>query len=48
MVRFGGGKGRLTSLVAQMAKNLPAMQETGVQLLGVGKIPWRKGRLEEL
>ena len=28
------------SLVAQMVKNLPAMQETGVWSL-VGKIPWR-------
>ena len=29
-----------TSLVAQMVKNLPAMQETWV-----GKIPWRRERL---
>ena len=29
------------SLVVQMAKNLPAMQETWVQSL-VGKIPWRR------
>ena len=29
------------SLVAQMVKNLPAMQETQVQSLG-GKIPWRR------
>jgi len=28
------------SLLAQMIKNLPAMQETQVQSL-VGKIPWR-------
>ena len=28
-------------LVAQMVKNLPAMQETRVQFLG-GKIPWRR------
>ena len=30
-----------TSLVAQTAKNLPAMQETQVQSQ-VGKIPWRR------
>ena len=30
------------SLVAQAVKNLPAMQETRVQSLGVGKIPWRR------
>ena len=29
------------SLVAQMGKNLPGMQETGVRSL-VRKIPWRK------
>ena len=29
------------SLVAQLLKNLPAMQETLVQFL-VGKIPWRR------
>ena len=29
------------SLVAQMVKNLPAMQETGFDLW-VGKIPWRR------
>ena len=37
----------LTSQVAQMVKNLPAIQETQVQSLGwfqswVGKIPWRR------
>ena len=32
------------SLVAQLVKNLPAMQETWVQSLG-GKVPWRQGRL---
>ena len=31
----------VTSLVAQMVKHLPAMQETGVWFL-VGKIPWRR------
>ena len=31
---------RLKTLVAQMVKNLPAMQETRV-----GKIPWRRDRL---
>ena len=31
------------SLVAQMVKNLPAVQETWVQSL-VGKIPWRRER----
>ena len=30
-----------SSLVAQMVKNLPAMQETHVRSLD-GKIPWRK------
>ena len=30
-----------TYLVAQVAKNLPAMQESQVQSL-VGKIPWRR------
>ena len=33
-----------TSLVAQMAKNLPAVQEIWVQSW-VGKIPWRRERL---
>ena len=33
-----------SSLVAQLVKNLPAMQETWVQSL-VGKIPWRRERL---
>ena len=32
------------SLVAQLVKNLPAMQETWVRSL-VGKIPWRRERL---
>ena len=32
------------SLVAQLVKNLPAMQEALVQFL-VGKIPWRRDRL---
>ena len=32
------------SLVAQMVKNLPAMQETLVQFVG-WKIPWRRDRL---
>ena len=32
------------SLVAQLVKNLPAMQETWVQSL-VGKMPWRRERL---
>ena len=32
------------SLIAQLAKNLPAMQETLVQSW-VGKIPWRRDRL---
>ena len=31
-------------LVAQMVKNLPAMQETGVRFLGQ-KIPWQMNRL---
>ena len=34
----------LTSLVAQLVKNPPAMQETWVRSL-VGKIPWRRERL---
>ena len=34
-------KGRGTFLVAQMVKNLPAVQETQVQFLGQ-KIPWRR------
>ena len=36
------------SLVTQMVKNPPAMQETWVQSLGcpcIGKIPWRRERL---
>ena len=32
------------SLVAQLVKNLPAMQETWIPSL-VGKIPWRMERL---
>ena len=32
------------SMVAQLVKNLPAMQETWVRPL-VGKIPWRRDRL---
>ena len=32
------------SLIAQVVKNLPAMQETLVQFLG-WKIPWRRDRL---
>ena len=36
--------GFLISLVAQLVKNLPAMQETWVRSL-VGKIPWRRERL---
>ena len=35
---------RRASLVAQLVKNLPAMQETSVQFLG-WKIPWRRDRL---
>ena len=31
-------------VVAQLVKNLPAMQETWVRFL-VGKIPWRRERL---
>ena len=30
------------SLVVQLVKNLPAMQETWVQCPGIGKIPWRR------
>ena len=32
------------SLIAQLVKNLPAMQETLVRFLGL-KIPWRRDRL---
>ena len=32
------------SLIAQLAKNLPAMQETSVQFLG-WEDPWRRNRL---
>ena len=36
-------KGPKVSLVAQMVKNLPVVQETWVLSLGqVGKIPWRR------
>ena len=34
----------IASLVAQLVKNLPAVQETWVQSLG-WKIPWRRERL---
>ena len=34
----------MASLVAQLVKNLPEMQETLVQFLGQ-KIPWRRNRL---
>ena len=37
----GIGHSPITCLVAQMVKNLPAMQETQVRSLG-WKIPWRK------
>ena len=33
------------SLVAQLVKNPPAMQENLVRFLGCGKIPWRRDRL---
>ena len=33
------------SLVAQLVKNLPEMQETAVRFLGSRKIFWRRGRL---
>ena len=33
------------SLVAQMVKNLPAMRETWVRSLGLGRFPWRRERL---
>ena len=36
------------SLVAQMVRNLPAMQETQVQNPWVGKIPWRREWLPTL
>ena len=35
------------SLIAQLVKNPPAMQETPVRFL-VGKIPWRRDRLPTL
>ena len=38
MLHFGGRK----ESVAQMVKNLPAMQETWVQSLGQKDPPWRK------
>ena len=34
----------MTSLVAQLVKNLPAMQEPGFDFW-VGKIPWRRKQL---
>ena len=34
------------SLVAQLLKNPPAMQETPVQFLGQGRSPWRRDRLQ--
>ena len=39
-----GNKRGMASLVAQMVKNLPAMQETQFHPR-VGKIPWRRERL---
>ena len=33
---------KLASLVVQMVKNLPAMQETQVPSLGSGRFPWRR------
>ena len=42
VVGFGMGTQRCVSLVAQMVKNLPAMQETLVQSLG-WEDPWKKG-----
>ena len=41
MVIFGQLYSLRASLVAQLVKNLPAMQETRVQFR-VGKIPWRR------
>ena len=41
---MGGSDSRRPSLIAQLVKNPPAMQETLVQFL-VGKIPWRRDRL---
>ena len=41
---MGGSDSRRPSLIAQLVKNPPAMQETLVQFL-VGKIPWRRERL---
>ena len=38
-----GGWGGGSSLVAQLVKNPPAMQETPVQFL-VRKVPWRRDR----
>ena len=36
---------KVTSLVAQLVKNLPSMLETLVQFLGQEEIPWRRDRL---
>ena len=33
------------SLVAQLVKNLPAMQETHGSIPGLGRFPWRRDRL---
>ena len=41
---MGGSDSRRASLIAQLVKNPPAMQETLVQFL-VGKIHWRRDRL---
>ena len=38
---FWHRKGLWASLMPQMVKNMPAMQETRVQFL-IGKIPWRR------
>ena len=36
------------SLVAQLVKNLPAMQETRGSIPGLGRFPWRRDRLPTL
>ena len=36
------------SLVAQLVKNLPAMQETHGSIPGLGRFPWRRDRLPTL
>ena len=41
---MGGSDSRRASLIAQLVKNPPAVQETLVQFL-VGKIHWRRDRL---